>query len=455
MAGERTPGMPELIGVGCAAPHRPGPVPPWPGAEAAAWQSPHPLPLGCPAVVDILLDGELLAALCRRSRRRLRDLQANCQAAVRLDRARSVLRVCGHEDALRAVRQQLAGLSGPRRTVPSAVWAELMRTRTMLSGPHAHVSRLQERSGCRVHIERSRREVHLFGAGAGVAVADELLQELVGRCCEEDVDVDDPASLSAHALQVLAYACDVTFRIEGPGIVVMGLKPEVARGAAELRKYLADPPGHPLPEVPPEALQGPQGVPPSAAEQRPAARGPGPRRRPPPEDAAHPSGPSHAGRACDSTCPTCGAGRFCTFCGSLVWVVGAPSSPVLWQTPGQQPPSMPGSPANAAPGGGPCGTVQAWLPQVHLAHYGGVLQQTQQHQQQLGATQMQQASLVPVCLPSTALPSGTAPGHTGLSVVQAYMVSGQQTAMVPACLLEQVLGAVNFHELSNSCAIGG
>merc|ERR1719287_218482 len=94
--------------------------------------------------VEIALDPELLATFCRRSRRRLRDVQASCQASVKLDRARGVLRVTGPESSIDAVRKQLAGLTGPRRDVTQAVWAELMRTRKMCNSLEATVARFQE-----------------------------------------------------------------------------------------------------------------------------------------------------------------------------------------------------------------------------------------------------------------------------------------------------------------------
>eukprot|EP00971_Amphidinium_carterae_P235236 4668063-Amphidinium_carterae.1 len=57
--------------------------------------------------VEIQLSTSLESSLCRRGRRRFRELQANSAAKIRLDRERAVLKVHGREPEVLAVRKKL------------------------------------------------------------------------------------------------------------------------------------------------------------------------------------------------------------------------------------------------------------------------------------------------------------------------------------------------------------
>lgn len=218
--------------------------------------------------VEIHLDSELLNILCRRGRRRLRLIQTDCGVGARLDRARSVLHVSGSEAAVQDVRRQLSSLRGPRKAVSPAVWAELMRTRTLAdSSEDGLVAWLQQESGCRIHIERTRQEVRIFGPNEDVAVAEQMLEELE-RSCTED----------------LAQVCGGTLRAdEGQAVKVLA-QHLVAPDEVVAR---ALPPG-------PVAPQQHQQVQQSQQHQA--------------QVSAH-----------DGLCTTCGVGRFCIYCGSPLW----------------------------------------------------------------------------------------------------------------------------------------
>jgi len=192
---------------------------------------------GVLTVAEFPLDAELVSTLSRRSRRRLRDIQTNCQVKIRLDKAQCLLNVQGTEEAIQAVRRQLESLGGPRKQVPTAVWAELMRTRTTQGDSPASVTGLQKETGCRVHIERSRCEVRLFGSGESVWRTSQLIDALADQCTEEVVPTAKP--LPAFALQALAHQCQVTLLNKDTEIVALGLKAAVAEAAKELSKYAA------------------------------------------------------------------------------------------------------------------------------------------------------------------------------------------------------------------------
>ncbi|CAE8649389.1 unnamed protein product [Polarella glacialis] len=192
--------------------------------------------------VDVVLEADLLATFCRRGRRRLRDIQSSSQTVLKLDRCRGVLKVTGTDRAIMDVRRQLESLGGPRRPVQQAVWAELMRTRTLETTSRVSVAWLQQMSGCRVHIERTQQQVRLFGPKETVAVADRLLAELEsGLCASVAVPVEDGHSLPSVSLQLLAHSCGITLQIAESEILVLGLVAAVEEAAEELSRFVQDP----------------------------------------------------------------------------------------------------------------------------------------------------------------------------------------------------------------------
>jgi len=191
--------------------------------------------------VEIHLDAELLSTFCRRGRRRLREIQNSSKATLKLDRTRSLLQVSGSESAIAEVRRQLECLDGPRKPIAAALWAELMRTRTVQDVSIAAIECIQQHSGCRVHIERSKHEVRLFGPKQSVAVASRLLDELGQMCSERAVTVQDVTSLASEVLHQIAHACSVTLRVDQECIFVLGLMSAVNAATADLNRYISNP----------------------------------------------------------------------------------------------------------------------------------------------------------------------------------------------------------------------
>mmetsp|Transcript_39197 Transcript_39197/g.73086 ORF Transcript_39197/g.73086 Transcript_39197/m.73086 type:complete len:397 (+) Transcript_39197:19-1209(+) len=196
---------------------------------------------------EIPLEGPLLQGFCRRGRRRLHEIEEATKASVKLDRARGLLRVVGTEDAINAVEHQLECMTGPRKEISRAAWAELMRTRTGRDEGVA-LAQIQTQSGCRVHIERSRNEVRLFGPKNAVAMADKLLDDLQKMCVERLVSAPT-ANLNLATLNDLAQALCVTFRLENDIIFILGLKVAVSDASHQLSNYLANPNGYMMPSA--------------------------------------------------------------------------------------------------------------------------------------------------------------------------------------------------------------
>lgn len=396
--------------------------------------------------IEIALDPELLTTFCRRGRRRLRDIQISCQAAVKLDRARGVLRVSGPESSIHAVRRSLASLSGPRRPVPAAVWAELMRTRTMNNSAHATIARLQQESGCRIHIERSRQEVRLFGPGDGVNLANKLLDELAKTCTEEAVSLGSATPIAPVMLQSLAHACCVTLRVEEGQIAVLGVRVAVENAVQELKRCIADPENYqpgPLPQEVSDAvaLEDPAGsagkldtedyFEPDDSEKLGVVT-----TKMPPAVTADENldvqglqqiKGMHGSQSSCRACPTCGAGRFCVFCGAATWQVSSMNL-ATYAAFGSQ--GVGGGHCHDAPaprsGGGWKGANKPGTRTPDSdSHMPPWAQGVQFMQYDMGG--MVPTGMVPVCFPAGMVPNG---GQAGM---QACMMPATmlQTCMVP------------------------
>ena len=192
----------------------------------------------------IHLDPELLGSFCRRGRRRLQEIQACSRTTLKLDRTQGLLWATGSERAIEEVRARLECLGGLRKTVSAAVWAELIRTRALVEGPtvsKSAVERIQHLSSCRVHIERSKHEIGLFGAKSASAVADRLINDLEEMCTECLVNTPDAQRLSSDVLRQIAHFGSVSMRVEPQQIAVLGLSCAVEPAVAELKQYMANP----------------------------------------------------------------------------------------------------------------------------------------------------------------------------------------------------------------------
>lgn len=302
------------------------------------------VPLGDDVLImeEMLLDADVLSALCQRSRRRLRDIEARCQVTMQIDRLRGVLRTSGTEAAIRAAQRQVACMSGQRKSVAVAVWAELMRTRTIQQPgtSEATIARLQQQSGCRVHIERSRCEVRLFGMPEGIDMADGLIDELENVCTEEPVHVENVSQMPMPTLEAFARRGNVTLCIEEGSIIVRGLKNAVAQTAEELRAYVASPQSYPLETCLQDAEHTNEANMPLGIVTTTSFAEPQTTQSSAPAESRSFNLPERLdwrqsqqqqqqtqpqkqdlldGR---SVCPTCGTPKFCAYCGAQLWHLG-------------------------------------------------------------------------------------------------------------------------------------
>ncbi|CAJ1358408.1 unnamed protein product [Effrenium voratum] len=179
---------------------------------------------------QIPLEDSLFTGLCRRGRRRLREIEQATRCSVKFDRQRRALWATGTPEGIAQVEAQVESMTGPRQQISRAAWAELMRTRTTSDASSA-LAQIQQQSGCRVHIERAKNEVRLFGSKTCVEQGAKLLTSLQAICTEQEIPIKT-ASLPLEVLNSFAQALCVTFRLEDDRLIVLGLIP-VARQAAQ------------------------------------------------------------------------------------------------------------------------------------------------------------------------------------------------------------------------------
>lgn len=202
--------------------------------------------VNCEQTLEITLDPEVYRWFCRRGRRRLREIQTSSQAALKLDRYRSVLRLQGSWDAVADAQGQLESFWFAHKKVTNSVWQELMRTRTDTDINRAALARIQHETGCRIHIERDNQQVQLFGPNEVRADAQLLLQELESMCSQETVDMRFPLAAEMPHLQKFALEFGVTAIMEdATHVTVMGLSEAVVEMAEKLRNYAS---GEQLPD---------------------------------------------------------------------------------------------------------------------------------------------------------------------------------------------------------------
>jgi len=193
----------------------------------------------CEQSVEITLEPDVLNLLSRRGRRKLRDIQSSSQTVLKLDRLHGVLAVRGSQASIAEVRRQLGHLSSDTLQVTAAVWAELMRTRKNSDSSLAAVARIQEQSGCRMHVERDSQKVQLFGPKEETAVGQYLLRELETICIEDTVESKYCPRLDSEELHAFAQEFGVTLEIQDTQISVLGIEGAVMEAVRELRGYSA------------------------------------------------------------------------------------------------------------------------------------------------------------------------------------------------------------------------
>jgi hypothetical protein len=125
-----------------------------------------------------------------------------------------------------SLQTQVAGLLGKPTHVSLALWAELMRTRKASDGI---VSKIQHLTGSRIHIEREKHELCIYGSNEQFSMAISLLDHLENDCIEEHLKLDTSqiGLQQTTDLTGLAESNGVTLQLGDNEITVLGRKEAV------------------------------------------------------------------------------------------------------------------------------------------------------------------------------------------------------------------------------------
>lgn len=150
------------------------------------------------------VSSELLSLLTsRRGSQRLQKLRRLTGIRIDLDVKSHVIYMCGSMQQAFHVKNQLLALEGTAMQVTEPLWNKLMEFRTCDDSMYSLAS-LQRMCNCRLHVDRLRMEVRVFGFEEDLPrakmVLDEM-EELVATLDEtqenvEDVDTEVPAGHS-------------------------------------------------------------------------------------------------------------------------------------------------------------------------------------------------------------------------------------------------------------------
>lgn len=193
--------------------------------------------------VKISLEDPLLSGFHRRGRRKLKEIEEGIpDCHVKFEKANACLMVSGSLEAIEMVRFRVECMTGPRKRLSVATWAEMMRTR-MSQDQGAIVAEIQRLTGCRLHIERGSAEVRLFGPDDSVAQADQMLDCFEAMCSETDLNVpitflpNVNMEVLGRVAQDLCVSCQMT---QDRMILIMGFEAAVTLAKPIMERYILE-----------------------------------------------------------------------------------------------------------------------------------------------------------------------------------------------------------------------
>lgn len=156
-----------------------------------------------------------------------------------LDEVASILYVTGNLSQAQDIKEQLELLEGIVVPVSEAVWAELLRCRTADSAFEFSVANLQDKTNCRMHVDRLRPVVRVFGSKRKVSKAMAALEELEAFCSVESIKLPKlEEHIDLPKLKELVGP-HVTTKLEGQSVKFLGRAEVVSEAARRVRsKFL-------------------------------------------------------------------------------------------------------------------------------------------------------------------------------------------------------------------------
>jgi hypothetical protein len=188
----------------------------------------------------VQLSSELrLVLTSRRGTRRLHTIEMKSGASLALDLTRDLLIISGTEHAIQVAKVEVECLHGVPVSVSAGLWAELMRCREQDSD--GMLFSLQNATGMRIHVDRFRQEIRVYGRRSCMHKVYETVAELSTRCSEEIVTLP-PWMNEPAGLEMIAEKHAVTITVQEGIVVLRGFTTTVKKAAEEVRSNVLGPP---------------------------------------------------------------------------------------------------------------------------------------------------------------------------------------------------------------------
>jgi len=188
----------------------------------------------------VQLTAELrLVLTSRRGSRRLRNIEVHSGAKLALDLTLDLLVISGSEFAIKVAKVELECLHGVVVSVAVALWAELMRCREQDSD--GLLSLLQQATGTRIHVDRFRHEIRVYGQRSSMHKVYETVAQLEARCSEETILLPPWMSTPAPLMEMIAQKHAVTITVGEGAAVLRGLTTAVKEAAEDVRSNALGP----------------------------------------------------------------------------------------------------------------------------------------------------------------------------------------------------------------------
>mmetsp|Transcript_49430 Transcript_49430/g.100389 ORF Transcript_49430/g.100389 Transcript_49430/m.100389 type:complete len:273 (+) Transcript_49430:39-857(+) len=183
-----------------------------------------------------LSEQDLNAARNGKLLKKLRDIKALCPGTcLKFNQSLKVIEISGASDDVHMAQEKVQECTGPTKSISLAVWCELLRTRKGFGA----LGLIQVLTSCRVHVDRHRQRVKLFGTPHAIAWASTLLQNLEEMCTEKQVAAIHGCDM--EPLTRIARQTCVTLRVHDSQLCIIGFKTAVQDATAEIERCTPSP----------------------------------------------------------------------------------------------------------------------------------------------------------------------------------------------------------------------
>jgi len=182
----------------------------------------------------IQLSSELRLVLgSRRGSKRLQCIETQSCAKLCFDRATDSLVITGSEHSIRVAKQKLEYFDGVCVPISSALWAEMMRCRDQDSD--GMLFHFQQAVGCRVHVDRFRQELRVYGPRRLLPRVYETVEALNNQCSLETISLPPWIQVPTAVVENIAQEHGVTITAQEDAVVLLGLTAAVKLASVDMQ----------------------------------------------------------------------------------------------------------------------------------------------------------------------------------------------------------------------------